>query len=208
MKNLFKIFTVLTMFIMLSGCVSNQGAGTGIGTATGAGIGAIVGQAIGHNTKGTLIGAGIGALAGGLAGNLIGSYMDKQEEQLRQLEMASIKREQDVLSATFQGDLFFDFDSAELKPGANSELVRVANVLNSYPQTTIMIEGHTDAKGKPDYNQKLSERRALTVKTALVNLGVDSVRLNTVGYGATRIISSSDAVNRRVVIVINPIRQS
>jgi len=207
MNHLTRISAIFTLAAMLTACASSQQSGTGIGAATGAGIGAVVGQVIGRDTKGTLIGAGIGAVVGGLAGNLIGAYMDKQEQQLRQIETASIQREQDVLTATFQSDLFFDFDSADLKPGANSELNRVANVLNNSPQTTILVEGHTDAKGKADYNQKLSERRAMTVKNALVQRGVDSHRIDTIGYGASQIISSNDATNRRVVVVINPIRQ-
>jgi outer membrane protein OmpA-like peptidoglycan-associated protein len=80
--------------------------------------------------------------------------------------------------------------------------------LNEYPQTTIRVEGHTDASGSAEYNQALSERRALTVKNALVQRGVDGARLNTVGYGKTRPVSNNDADNRRVVLVINPIRQS
>jgi outer membrane protein OmpA-like peptidoglycan-associated protein len=194
---------------MLTACAgaSNQQTGTGVGAATGAGIGAVIGQAIGHNTKSTTIGAGIGAVAGGIAGNLIGSYMDKQEQQLRQLEMASVQREQDILSATFKSDMLFDFDSADLKPAARSELDRVANVLNNYPQTTIRVEGHTDASGAAAYNQTLSERRAQSVANALIQRGVNAQRIEAVGYGKTQPISSDAAANRRVVIVINPVQQ-
>lgn len=210
MTHLIKISVVLTLAAMLTACAgaSNQQTGTGIGAAAGAGLGAVIGQAIGRDTKGTVIGAGIGAVAGGLAGNLIGSYMDKQEQQLRQLEEASIQREQDVLTATFKSDFLFDLNSADLKTDAGGELDRVAGVLNDYPQTTIRVEGHTDASGSVEYNQTLSERRALTVKNALVQRGVDASRLETVGYGKSRPISSNDADNRRVVLVINPIRQS
>jgi len=185
---------------------TQQGSVSGV--AGGAAIGAVIGQAIGRNTHGTLVGAGIGAVVGGIAGTMVGSYMDKQEQLLRQLEEASIQRDQDVLAATFKGDFFFDFDSAALKPGAFSELDRVAKVLNDFPQTTIQVEGHTDSSGSVDYNQTLSERRALTVKNALIQRGVDPLRIEAVGYGKSQPISSSDAANRRVVIVINPIRQS
>ena len=208
MNYLIRISAILTLAVLLTACAGvNQQTGTGVGAGAGAGIGAVIGQAIGHNTKSTMIGAGIGAVAGGLAGNLIGAYMDKQEQQLRQVETASVQRNQDVITATFKSDLFFDFDSADLKPGAYSELDRVANVLNSYPQTTIRVEGHTDAKGAADYNQKLSERRAQSVRDALVQRGVAAQRIEAVGYGKSQIISPDDAANRRVVIVINPIRQ-
>ena len=188
---------------------TNQQKGTGTGAAVGAGVGAILGQAIGGNTKSTLVGAGIGAVLGGIAGNQIGAYMDRQEAALRQAmadsEAASIKREQDVLTATFKSGVMFDYDSAVLKPGGQAEIARVATVLNNYPQTTLRVEGHTDTKGSEDYNQKLSEKRAESVKNALVQQGVDGRRISTIGYGESQPISSDDAVNRRVNIVITPI---
>jgi len=208
MNHLIRIFLTLTLAALLTACATHQQTGTGVGTATGAGIGAVIGQAVGHNTKSTVIGAGIGAVVGGIAGNRIGAYMDQQEEQLRQLEEANIQRNQDVLTATFKSDFLFDLNSADLKPGSSSELNRVASVLTNYPQTTIQVEGHTDASGSVDYNQKLSERRALTVKKALVDRGVDPQRIDAVGYGKSQPISSTDAANRRVVISITPIRQS
>jgi outer membrane protein OmpA-like peptidoglycan-associated protein len=113
-----------------------------------------------------------------------------------------------VLTATFKSDLFFDYDSAQLKPGAYNELNRITNVLNNYPQTTIRVEGHTDARGSAEYNQQLSERRAIAVKNALAQQGVDARRIEAIGYGKSQLISSSDAMNRRVNIVINPMRQS
>jgi outer membrane protein OmpA-like peptidoglycan-associated protein len=103
--------------------------------------------------------------------------------------------------------MFFDYDSDRLKPGAYNELNRITNVLNQYPQTTILVEGHTDSRGSDQYNQQLSERRAQSVKNALVQQGVDPRRIEAVGYGESQPISSSDAMNRRVNIVINPVRQ-
>jgi outer membrane protein OmpA-like peptidoglycan-associated protein len=210
MNQMIRYSAILTLAAMLTACAgaNNQQTGTGIGVAAGAGVGAILGQAIGRNTTGTLVGAGIGAALGGIAGNQIGAYMDRQEQALRQIEDANVQRNNDVLTATFKSDMFFDFDSAELKPGAYSELNRVATVLNNFPQTTIRVEGHTDTKGAVDYNQRLSERRAMAVKNALTQLRIDPQRIDAVGYGKSQPISSSDAANRRVVIVINPIRQS
>jgi outer membrane protein OmpA-like peptidoglycan-associated protein len=174
-------------------------------------VGAVLGQAIGGDTEGTLIGAGVGAALGGLAGWQIGEYMDRQEAELQQAfadsEAAAISREQDVLTATFKGDVFFDFDSAILKPGAYTEIDRTADVLNRYPQTTILVAGHTDTSGSETYNQSLSERRAQSVRDALVGRGVDPRRLQVIGYGESQPISSSDAANRRVELRIEAIRQ-
>jgi len=214
MNRLVKFSVIIVLAAMLTACAgaTKQQQGTGIGAGVGAGVGAILGQAIGHNTTSTLIGAGIGAALGGIAGNQIGAYMDNQEQELRnavaQSDAASIRRDQDVLTATFKSDLFFDTGSAQLKPGAYNELNRITSVLNNYPQTTIRVEGHTDTRGNAQYNQQLSEQRALAVKNALAQQGVDPRRIEAVGYGKTQPISSSDAMNRRVNIVINPIRQN
>ena len=76
--------------------------------------------------------------------------------------------------------------------------------MNQYPQTTTVVEGHTDARGTDAYNQKLSERRANAVREVLVNqYGVDASRVNAVGYGESRPVAdnASDtgrAINRRV----------
>ncbi len=212
MKNIIGIFLCSILIFTLFSCAgqTQQQRGTATGTAVGAGIGAILGQAIGKDTKGTLIGAGIGALLGGIAGNQIGAYMDRQEQELRDAlaasEAASIRREQDILIATFKSEAMFDFDSYTLKPGGLAETGRVATVLNKYPQTLIQIEGHTDTIGSEDYNQKLSEKRANAVKNALTQQGVDPRRISTIGYGESQPISSEHALNRRVTLVITPIR--
>jgi len=210
MNQVIRCSAILALAAMLSACAgaTKQQTGTGVGAAAGAGLGAILGQAIGHNTTSTLVGAGIGAVVGGIAGNQIGAYMDSQEQDLRQVEAASIQRDHDVLTATFKSDMFFDYNSDQIKPGAYRELDRISNVLNKYPQTTIQVEGHTDSRGSDYYNQQLSERRAMSVKNALAQRGVDPRRINAVGYGESQPISSSDAMNRRVNIVINPIRQN
>jgi outer membrane protein OmpA-like peptidoglycan-associated protein len=120
-------------------------------------------------------------------------------------EAMSVARTQDVLTATFKSDVMFDFDSAILKPGAFAEIDRIAGVLNQFPQTVVRVEGHTDSKGSEVYNQELSERRANAVKNALVQRGVNAQRVVALGYGESMPISSNDALNRRVNVVIIPV---
>jgi outer membrane protein OmpA-like peptidoglycan-associated protein len=183
--------------------------GTGIGAAAGAGLG----QAIGGDTKGTLLGAGIGAVVGGLAGGSIGRYMDNQEASMRQqlagVEGANIQRNADLLAVTFKSDVLFDTNSAALKAGSYDEISRVSQVLNQYPETTIMIAGHTDSTGSDTYNQQLSEQRAMAVKNALAGQGVNPARMTAVGYGESRPIADNNTesgrqTNRRVAITITP----
>jgi len=211
MTALLVVCVFLSVMLLACAGASKQEKGTGYGAATGAGIGAILGQAIGKDTKGTLIGAGAGAIVGAIAGNQVGRYMDRQEREMREAldrqEQASIRREREILRATFDEDLFFDFDSAELKQGGLGELDRVADVLNKYRKTTIRIEGHTDRSGPAEYNQKLSERRAEAVKEALIQRGVIQERLKAEGYGESQPVSSEPARNRRVELYIAPITE-
>lgn len=213
MKKVFTHVLVCSALILsLASCTAlntNQKQGTAIGAGVGAGLGAALGQAIGGDKEATLLGAGIGAMLGGIAGNQVGLYMDNQEQDLRNAmaasEAASIRRNQDVLVATFKGEAFFNHDSDRLLPGGYSEISRIANVLNKYHQTQIEVGGHTDSTGSAQYNQQLSMRRAQTVKDTLIQHGINPARIRTVGYGESMPISSNHAVNRRVEIVITPI---
>lgn len=211
-KKLTRFAVCSALIVSLTSCAggldTNQKQGTAVGAGVGAGLGAIVGQAIGRDSKGTLIGAGIGAALGGLAGNQVGRYMDNQEKDLRYAmadsDTANIQRDQDVLTATFRAETFFDHDSAVLLPGGYTEIARVARVLNQYNQTQIEVGGHTDSTGSEQYNQQLSVRRAEAVKNALAQQGVNPARIRAVGYGESRPISSNLATNRRVEIAIVP----
>jgi outer membrane protein OmpA-like peptidoglycan-associated protein len=210
------LVAVSVVALMVSACAAPQTKtqkGAMIGTGVGAAVGAGLGQAIGGDTEGTLIGAGIGALAGGLAGGSIGRYMDNQEAAMRQnlaaVEGASIQRQADMLAVTFKSDVLFDVGSAAVKPGAYDELMRVAQVLNQYPQTTITIAGHTDSTGTEAFNQQLSEQRAMAVKNAMVGQGVAAARMTAIGYGESKPIADNSTeggrqMNRRVQITITP----
>jgi len=209
---------VVVLLVSLTACaepMTKTQKGTAVGTGVGAAVGAGLGQAIGKDTKSTLIGAGIGALLGGVAGNRIGAYMDAQEQMLRQemaaVEGANVQRNANTLALTFKSDLLFDVNSATLKPAAHDEMFRVAKVLNEYPQTTLVVAGHTDSTGTDAYNQTLSERRAEVVKNTLAGNGVNPNRIRTIGYGETKPVASNDSesgrqLNRRVEITIEPIQ--
>ena len=126
---------------------------------------------------------------------------------LAQSEAPSVKREMEVLSLTLEGDVSFEANSAALKPVALDEINRVAVVLKQYPQSTILVAGHTDSIGAEDKNQELSERRAESVKSALVGQGIARMRVTTVGYGEAKSIATNDTpegrqLNRRVEIRI------
>jgi len=210
MKKTVAIIASLALAISVFSCAgpTQQERGAKTGALIGGGGGEILGQVIGGDTESTLLGAAIGTAVGGVSGHQIGAYMDRQEQELRTAmaasKAASIQRTQNVLMATFHSEFLFDFDSSTLKPGAYAEIARVANVLNRFPQTTIRVEGHTDSKASEAYNQAFSEKRSLAVKSALTQRGVDPTRIQTVGFGESQPISSNDAMNRRVVIVIIP----
>ncbi len=204
---------VILALVLVSSCSvleTRKQKGTAAGAAIGAAAGAGLGQAIGRNTASTLWGAAIGAVVGGIAGHEIAHYMDKQEQQLQEVaaqsDAMSVARTQDVLTATLKGDVMFDFDSATVKSGAYPELDRIARVLVQYPETAIRVEGHTDASGSEAYNQSLSERRAEAVKNALVQRGVHPARILAIGYGESMPVASVAALNRRVNIVIVPVK--
>jgi len=105
-------------------------------------------------------------------------------------------------------DVLFDFDSANLKPGAREKVARIASILHSHPDLKIEVEGHTDSVGSDSYNQRLSERRAESVRTGLVQQGVSRDVVGTAGFGESRPVATNGTPsgrqqNRRVEIVIS-----
>ena len=212
--------TSLALALLLSGgCanMNNMGKGAVYGTAGGAAAGALLGQAIGGNSKATWLGAAAGALIGGLAGTGVGYMMDKQEQDMRnalaQSEAIAIQREGDVLALTFKSDFTFAVNSSAIRAGLYTELDRVAQVLATYPQTTIFVAGHTDSTGSEEYNLQLSQRRADSVKNALIQRGVAAQRITAVGYGEGQPVGNNATEfgrqqNRRVEVRINPSDQA
>lgn len=202
MRRLIPILAILSVLALLAGCasMSRTQKGAAIGGAAGAATGAAVSK---DNTKGAIIGGAIGAVAGAIIGN----YLDNQAKELEQVQGAEVVREGDELKVTFAEKILFDFDSSALKAASQAQLDQVAGVLAKYPETNIVVKGHTDAKGSDEYNQRLSERRASAVMNYLEDQGVGSSRITARGYGESMPVASNDteagrAENRRVELSI------
>jgi outer membrane protein OmpA-like peptidoglycan-associated protein len=183
--------------LVLGGCgMSRAQKGALLGGAAGAGAGAAVSK---NNTKGAVIGGAAGAVIGGL----IGSYLDNQAREMEEIEGAAVTREGDELQVTFDNAILFDYDSSALKTASQDQLRQVADVLSRYPDTDIMVLGHTDSSGSDDYNQSLSERRAAAVRGFLMGAGVASNRITARGYGESSPVADNGSElgrsqNRRV----------
>jgi outer membrane protein OmpA-like peptidoglycan-associated protein len=189
-----------------AGCasMSNTQRGAVIGAAGGAAAGAAIGRAAGSTAKGAIIGAAVG----GTAGAIIGSQMDKQAEELaREIPDAEIERVGEGLLVTFDSGLLFAFDSDRIQGEAQRNLDNLAESIREYPNTELLIVGHTDAVGTETYNQSLSERRARSAANYLVGRGVNRDRIRTQGLGETEPVQDNTteagrAENRRVEVAI------
>lgn len=199
--------TLLAMFIFVgAGCknTSNMTKGAGIGAAAGAVFGGVIGKATGKTTTGVLVGGAVGATAGAV----IGRQMDKQAEELtKELEGAEVERVGDGIKVTFDSAILFAVNSSNLSADAQRNLRELAQSLNEYDNTNVLVVGHTDSSGDADYNQALSERRAQSAAMAMANAGVSTDRLEIVGYGETRPVSDNTTTagrqqNRRVEVAI------
>jgi outer membrane protein OmpA-like peptidoglycan-associated protein len=194
------------MGIIASGCktMNRTQKGAVIGAAGGGAIGAVIGKAAGNTAMGAIIGAAVG----GAAGAVIGHKMDKQAEEMKKvLGDAEVRRVGEGIVIDFKEKVLFGFDRSDLGTNAATNLDKLINVLNKYPDTDIEIIGHTDNKGTDDYNQGLSQRRANSVSAYLKNHGITSSRVSTKGMGESDPIASNEteegrAQNRRVEFVI------
>ena len=105
-------------------------------------------------------------------------------------------------------DVLFDLNRATLKPGAKLRLAKVAGIIQAYPDLRLQIEGYTDSTGSPEYNQKLSEKRAQTVRDFLVAQGVSQPNITAQGLGESNPVASNATaagrqMNRRVDLVVS-----
>ncbi|WP_116597852.1 OmpA family protein [Primorskyibacter marinus] len=181
------------------------------GALLGALGGAVAGRVIGGNNDDRVKNTVAGAAAGAAIGGLIGNRLDKQEAALRQSmgNNVDIVNTGDRLIVTLPQDILFATDSTAVRPDLQGDLRALANNLQSYPNTSIQVIGHTDNTGEASYNQGLSSRRAQAVSGILISNGVSSGRIQSFGRGEDQPIASNltpqgRQQNRRVEIVILP----
>jgi outer membrane protein OmpA-like peptidoglycan-associated protein len=126
------------------------------------------------------------------------------EAQLRDLDAKKTDR---GLVVTI-GDVLFDTNQAQLKPGGMRHMARLSGFLKEYPQRKALIEGYTDSTGSEARNQELSGRRAEAVRSALLGMGVGSGQLSAQGYGESHPVAGNESaggrqMNRRVEVVLS-----
>lgn len=221
MKTFFKkiAFLILAGILIagLNSCeatknANNKQKGAVIGTAGGAILGAIIGNNIGKGGKGEL-GAVIGGVVGGTAGVLIGNKMDKQAQKIEEeIPGAKVERIEDGILVTFDENSGVHFATNLYNITSSSEIIltKLANILKEYPDTNVLVVGHTDSSGSATYNMALSEKRAYAVTNYFINnKGLRSSRFTTTWFGENQPIAQNGtadgrAKNRRVNIAIVP----
>lgn len=206
-----KLIAVCLVALLGPGCATvgdgdKTVKGGAIGTLAGAAAGAIVGHQRGDAVKGALLGAAVG----GAAGLVTGGILDKQEEKLRKAGIATERDAAGNLVVKMTGDsLKFDSGKATLKAEGEAMLLKIAEVVNKYPENRIGIEGHTDDVGKDSANMALSQGRADTVKAYLLSKGLPARSVvGSSGFGETRPVADNKtadgkALNRRVELKIS-----
>lgn len=189
--------------------------GAAVGAASGAVIGGVIGNNVG-NKNNTVLGAIIGAVVGGVAGGVIGNKMDRQAEKIKEeLPGAEVTRIGEGINVEFnernpdgsKAGVFFATNMSNINSNSQLALDKLVKVFKEYPETNILIEGHTDDVGDAAYNETLSQKRANAVGNYLKGAGIGSSRLTMKWYGENqpKVPNTSDAnraENRRVEFAI------
>lgn len=106
------------------------------------------------------------------------------------------------------GDVLFKTDKAQLQAGGLRNVDKLSQFMTQYPDYKVLVEGYTDSRGSDEHNLELSDRRANSVRNALLNGGVNSDRVRTRGYGEDYPVSDNDTassrqLNRRVEVILS-----
>jgi outer membrane protein OmpA-like peptidoglycan-associated protein len=202
------VVLILTGLLLVGSLSCSSMSRSQKGAVIGAAAGGLAGGIIGKQAGNTAVGAILGAAIGGAAGAYIGNYMDKQAEEIeRDIEGAKIERVGEGIKITFDSGLLFAVDKAALNDRSRAELAKLAVILNKYEDTSILLEGHTDATGSEEHNLDLSRLRAQSVSNCLSKNSVDPRRFTIMGYGESQPIASNETIdgqqqNRRVEVAI------
>jgi len=134
--------------------------------------------------------------------------MDQQAKELEvNIPGAKVERVGEGIQVTFDSGVLFDFDSDAIRSDAGRNLTELAQSLKKYPNSNLLIVGHTDSRGEDAYNQALSQRRANAAAAYLEAQGIARSRVGTSGRGELEPVASNDTdsgrqLNRRVEIAI------
>jgi outer membrane protein OmpA-like peptidoglycan-associated protein len=199
------LFIAAALGLAAPGCKSLSKSQKGV--LIGAGAGGAVGAGVGAAAGNTALGAIIGAAVGGAAGGIIGKKMDKQAEEIAQIPGAEVKRVGEGINVTFDSGVLFGYDKSDISQEAVTKLNELAGILTKYPDTYVLVEGHTDSNGSESYNMDLSKRIAKSVASYLRQNNVTENRIRTAAYGEgqPKFTNDSDenkAKNRRVEFAI------
>ena len=134
--------------------------------------------------------------------------LDARDQQIKQLQNSLNARQTDRGTLVTFGDVLFATDKAELKSNGLMNINKLAQYLQENPDRKVIVEGYTDSTGTASHNQSLSERRASSVRMALVKMGVDPTRIVAQGYGKEYPVAENTSVsgraqNRRVEVTIS-----
>ncbi|WP_445957251.1 OmpA family protein, partial [Yeosuana sp.] len=187
------VLITIILSISLTNCKAVQNAnnkqkGAVIGATGGAILGAIIGNNVGKGGNGEL-GAVIGGVVGGGAGILIGNKMDKQAQKIEEeIPGAQVERVDEGIVVTFDesSGVYFDTNKYNINTASQETLNKLIGIFKEYPDTNILVVGHTDSVGAEDYNMTLSKNRAYAVTDYLSHNGVSQSRLTTNWFGETQ----------------------
>ena len=174
------VVLALSAAVMLVGCEAYNNSnktqrGAVVGAAGGALLGAILGNNVG-NGQNSELGAVLGTVVGGAAGAVIGNQMDKQAKKIEQeVPGAEVKRVDDGIVVTFDDNnsgVYFETAKYNINAKSQETLNKLIRILKEYPDTNVLVAGHTDSVGQDAYNMTLSKNRAQSVSRYLSATGV------------------------------------
>ncbi|MDN3594049.1 OmpA family protein [Zunongwangia endophytica] len=212
-RTLNKVMAVCFAASMLVGCdaiqnANNKQKGAVIGSAGGATIGGVIGNNTGDGNS--ALGAIIGGVVGGAAGAYIGNRMDKQAKKIEsEVPGAEVERVGEGINVTFDENsgVYFASEKYNINDKSEETLNKLVGIFKEYPDTNILVEGHTDDTGSESYNLTLSKNRAQAVTNFLTGHGIAASRFETKWYGEAQpkfdnTTAEGRSKNRRVELAI------